>query len=869
MSPNYNIASPSRRKRFEALKELPWTVDNTDSRVIHFGLTSTPKSILKGSRTPQRYEHNQTQQERATREYRNRRVSFAAASSLRLFNQEDTIEFSYNSEDDLFAQPEPIRDMLDSPVRFDRGSSLSILSGSPSDRRRRRRDIFGTPPDQRSTYALYKDDVDDEDSDLDISQFLTKPKNSRNPFTEDDDSEENKEQDLEVNTELNPFAEEDTTTESEIFADYSSTDDYKDTAVRTEKESAEENTEAYIHQDSDKPSIQQKQSEAEVKYQEEEEEEEEDVAMVIDSDEEYTNDYPPQPTNSYVASENQSAGYESDSRMDITQELKGGDLDMQITQEHKDNEYEMQITQEYKDDDFEMQLTQEIATQTPRINYASSPDITTSITMLPWSEHRLLQNESPHPELFAPIVDDFEQISVKDFFQIVGITFTQETPLNNARIQDIEATSERIEVDRQAAAAAFILPQLELYQNMMEDMEADIEISKEKTEEIEERVNKCNPPFFSDHSNADDNTQREMEFEYRRIKQLSEKKSLEKWYEWWGNALDIHIKKLEGNRDRLLEDKKLLESLDLQLRHNLPHLLDHQNQVAASFGKAREKEMKYQSFDHIKLSKLQNEIEHQRRSIESFHKELKDLEMKENELLEKIKTLDSRKTQLKHQTVQTKQTIKDNKKVTESDLVDIQKNYYNACTIRGWRLLKVDKNRIEIMFGDDLKVKLDSEGLQSKQPEDLSFQISTKKEKELGSLIALAKGLNAILEHEMDIARRTVVYWNKLKLINDVLNNAKLYYRVYIESFEAVEVKDIGVKIYISALDRESKSMVNIYFNIKVENMLKFPYMDLSSIDIQVEYNDSLAVSAKQAFEELMKKNGLLDIVDSIASLFE
>ncbi|KAG1447541.1 hypothetical protein G6F56_009228 [Rhizopus delemar] len=102
---NNNLLTPNRRRRYEALKEASYSIDDSDS------VESTPKSILKGSNTPLREEYENEQDQ-------NRRVSFAPDANLRIYAQEDTIEFTYNSEEDLFAQPEPPTDLFDSPVHF-------------------------------------------------------------------------------------------------------------------------------------------------------------------------------------------------------------------------------------------------------------------------------------------------------------------------------------------------------------------------------------------------------------------------------------------------------------------------------------------------------------------------------------------------------------------------------------------------------------------------------------------------------------------------------------------------------------------------------------------------------------------------------
>lgn len=143
-------------------------------------------------------------------------------------------------------------------------------------------------------------------------------------------------------------------------------------------------------------------------------------------------------------------------------------------------------------------------------------------------------------------------------------------------------------------------------------MESFIQSSHKVAQEIEIRVNKSNPSFFFDYSIADVETRHEKESEYRLAKQYAEKKSLERWYEWWSNALKEHLTVLYQHRNRLSQDKHALSAAENRLSEQLPKIFDHQKRVSELYAVAREKEKEYHSFDHIKLSTIITEIEQQR-----------------------------------------------------------------------------------------------------------------------------------------------------------------------------------------------------------------------------------------------------------------
>lgn len=150
-----------------------------------------------------------------------------------------------------------------------------------------------------------------------------------------------------------------------------------------------------------------------------------------------------------------------------------------------------------------------------------------------------------------------------------------------------------------------------LLKKIIQEMQLSIRSSKEVEKQIEENVNKNTPSFFFTVLDAEANTRRAVEQKYRKIKQYTENRILEQWYEWWGNILEMHIKKIEDDTETLEKDKENLRDLEIQLRQQLPHLLGHQKNINDVLGKAREKERKQYGFDHIKLVKAQTEIEHQ------------------------------------------------------------------------------------------------------------------------------------------------------------------------------------------------------------------------------------------------------------------
>ncbi|CAO3631177.1 unnamed protein product [Cunninghamella blakesleeana] len=179
----------------------PWTVDNSESRVTQFISNSNKKSILKVVKSPEPYTSPVYKRLKTDCfiEMAERRVSFATATRIRIFDRDDSNPFSNTNslEDQKDNKPKtaPISPatLFDSnvPNANSENAYISKLTGSPIDRRKRRQDLFGSPPGKQSSerlqvvYPEYRvrtmrslaedmkeDNADDETAD-DFRQYLS------------------------------------------------------------------------------------------------------------------------------------------------------------------------------------------------------------------------------------------------------------------------------------------------------------------------------------------------------------------------------------------------------------------------------------------------------------------------------------------------------------------------------------------------------------------------------------------------------------------------------------------------------------------------------------------------------------------------
>lgn len=75
-------------------------------------------------------------------------------------------------------------------------------------------------------------------------------------------------------------------------------------------------------------------------------------------------------------------------------------------------------------------------------------------------------------------------------------------------------------------------------------------------------------------------------------------------------------------------------------------------------------------------------------------------------------------------------------------------------------------------------------------------------------------------------------------MIADIIRNTRLHFRIRTDLIKADKDEDSGIQCCINASSVINKTMITAIFNIRVKDLLSFPYIDLSSIHIQVDYGD-------------------------------
>ncbi|CEP12832.1 hypothetical protein [Parasitella parasitica] len=829
--------SPTRtRRNYESTLETHrWTVDNSESRF--FQINSPVRSILKGSHTPLRYNSPlfQHEQEQRRKHLANRRVSFAPDANLRLFNEEDTPDLSMRNIPNIIEEAEPtllMTDVFASPAYEPREPSpfLQRLTGSPSDRRKRRPDLFGSPPGNArspkkrsggqppSLLNRVFDEKEEDDGTSDLTQYLSfkHQKGPRNIFEEDDDEEEDEHEGegKGAHKEVPKEADEEANEEGDKEAD-------PETDRETDKE---------LHNEEQQKSLEDPNPE---QYDTEEEELEDPT---VES-------------------------------MMITQTF---------SKPIQSSEPTSQPPNDQQEEDYRSFYLHE---KSPLRNQRFSQSIESTDRIFSYHDvdNDLLEEEFPDTYHSIPDPAINTNMPLSDFLSFVGISFLPEIPAKELRRRstynlDYGAAT----VAQQAAAAASTLPQLELYQSSCQKLNELIRDCKNTIASIDEDVSAANPQFFSEYQESSLAVRSKMAARFVAIKNYAHSKAASDFYKRWCGILQDFAQLLKENHGKLLQDEQVSTELERRLLDKLPELYAYQESLMKAHNDARIKETEYNLIDHKALSNLEEEISQQENSIQGFTNQLKRLELEEMTLLEKTAALEKRKSELRATIKQSKTILETTRFVTEMDLAQAADTFKKCADINKFRLKKALDNTIELSINGDVDVFIDQNKLRNKSEDAVLIRMLESRNNELGPLSELVHGLQLVARDKWDMNERNKIiqdisiYWNRVRMIQHELEEVQRRFWVEIKSLEfANEAEDAGFSCQICVYSFMSKTKFTVSFQIRPKDVLDYPSIDLSTFEVDLHYGSISPHLLEDMLQKAISDTGFTNLVDTLRNILD
>ncbi|KAL9537462.1 hypothetical protein MBANPS3_011754 [Mucor bainieri] len=860
------MQSPSRAKTTyeSSFESHRWTVDNSESRF--YQIHSPVRSILKEPSTPLRYRSPlfQHEQEQRRRQLAERRVSFAPAANLRLYNEEDTPDISMRNVPNIIEETEPTMLMSDafaSPLPPAPSPFLQRLTGSPSDRRKRRPDLFGSPPGNTrspkrrsggrppSILSRVQNDNEEEDGTSDLTQYLSAnvQKGPRNIFDEDDDEDEEGEQ--------------------------------------------QESREKPVAQNTAEPAREHRHSVVMEDVEEEDDEELEDPtveSMMITQ-----TIIEPVPAVSIASTHTQ---YQADNTEEEEEEDEEGDHSMPEANLQEIDDDAMQITQELPI----LTVMQSPAVQSPlrkspardTVNVYSphhtfylhdkSPyqdrrlsqtlDLTTRFNAFDDQEDDLLQEE--FPETYHSIPDIGNSMSLSDFLSIAGIRFSLDFPTKALRrrstyIEDYGVAT----IAEQCAAAMSTLPQLELYETSCQKLNQLIREYKDIIDQIDQDVSSANPQIFQEYNEGSMEARKAMGVGLTDKKKYAWKKAAAEFYNIWSNTMNEFTEILRVNRTKLLQDDEKTAQFERNVSKQMSNISAYFDSLVQLHKEAERQEQEYDRIDHKALARLHEELAQQKTSIEGFKRHYKELESQESQLLEKATSLEKRKQELLNAIQDADRLKANNQYVTEQDLAAAADRFQRCCKINKFRLPRAPDSTLQLTINGDLDIVIDKEKLASKSEDAVLIRLLESRNQELGPVSELVHGLQAIAKDNWDmdeIVQDISIYWNRVRMIQHELDVVQRRFWVVIKSLEFVnDPGDTGFLCQICVSSYMGRTKFTVSFEVKSKDVANYPMIDLSTFEVNLHYGSI----SQPRLEEMLRKNmsvsGLNKLVDTLRNTLD
>jgi hypothetical protein len=244
-----------------------------------------------------------------------------------------------------------------------------------------------------------------------------------------------------------------------------------------------------------------------------------------------------------------------------------------------------------------------------------------------------------------------------EFLHLVGVTFPDDPPARELRRRSAHLFDYGNYIDcqinreiyrliklyligtstiaQQAYAAAYILPEIDLYTKACNEMNEFVRHSQDTIRRVDQEVSQANPQLFTQYRESRVMTRRKIEQRMQDMKSYARNKSLLEWYEWWNPQLESFIDLLQRNNETIQQDTQITHIAEKRLQAKLPTAYQYKSELERRRAIAIERERQYNMIDHEQLAIYKREIDNQRKVLKEFQATKDHLESDEFELLEK------------------------------------------------------------------------------------------------------------------------------------------------------------------------------------------------------------------------------------------
>ncbi|WVR08768.1 hypothetical protein IAU60_005826 [Kwoniella sp. DSM 27419] len=305
---------------------------------------------------------------------------------------------------------------------------------------------------------------------------------------------------------------------------------------------------------------------------------------------------------------------------------------------------------------------------------------------------------------------DAQTISLGNFLEMAGVQFMEGLPGLNRRRSSVAKglLGQSYAGDRDFALHEYAEAQvnsifLNMYNWAANKLRDDIKSAAVELRSFEERCDEDSPPVIQEYLSATDDDKQLFEMTFKSFKTNTHLKAKEMWYDWKLQLMETIQPDVQNMMAQMQDDNERLTEMDEQIERLLPDLKARQAALHAELIKEREVVAEIAACDQSELASFKEGITEMDAQIAVFKDELQESSTKLSTLKSKLGELNATKRDavaaISHAKSQCDQ-------FTRSDAIRLQEEYTSIQHLHLWRPTKVQANRLELEFDNEILVTL-------------------------------------------------------------------------------------------------------------------------------------------------------------------
>ncbi|KAI8146342.1 Spc7 kinetochore protein-domain-containing protein [Fennellomyces sp. T-0311] len=439
----------------------------------------------------------------------------------------------------------------------------------------------------------------------------------------------------------------------------------------------------------------------------------------------------------------------------------------------------------------------------------------------------------------SPSLPTEQSVPLSEFLVLAKISFGESVLISQRpRTSGFDTSEGPVRISDQANAAATTIPELEMYRSYCEEVKDLITEDEKAIERFNEQLSTVNPPLVIKYLEGDLDTQSQIDEKLKDLVEHSGFKALQTLLEYKQTKTDALLKDLQQNADRVSEDERCLEDFKQSLTTRLVSTEKHFKELEEKLTEARQKKQKYDEINHDELENKLSDIKDQRTMLSSYRSDIAKLVETENALTEKSVHLGTRREELEVEIAKIEKELGSKNRLTERDLQRAKDHYEDCKKFSRLEPLEKTDELLEVMIMNDISVRIENPKAIPRGV--VSVRMMEARSNYYHNLLGLVEGLNGMVQNIQDanqVVETVAINWTQARLIYRELYNAGGRYFIQYEQLESDDFNERGVRSTMVVSSYLHRAKVTIIIELKVKDLLRFPAINMEAV--RVELNQS------------------------------